>query len=204
MTKPVIKVLKKIYKDGYVASRGLESYIFKIQEDAMAYKYVNCFGHACFNLKNQHFIENNLTPADTNCFGGLIECNELSATEYSKLCTQYILNSAYDKPEEVTSRLFETVTSAGLVVDKCLEKSILKNNQWKVALYFLKSPNHLIDYHFLLQEKDGRWSSKMGHSQNLEVLENLEETIYHGYKIYGIYSITNPYVKPDKSAELTK
>lgn len=204
MTKPVIKVLNRIYKNGYVASRGLESYIFNIQEDTMAYQYVNCFGHACFNLKNQHFIENNLTPADTNCFGGLIECHELSAAAYSKLCTRYILNRSCDKPEEVTERLFDTVTSAGLVVDKCLEKSILKNNQWKIALYFRQTVNNLEDYHFLLQEKDGKWSSKMGHSKKLDLFEQPEETIYHGYKIHGIYSITNPYAKSDKGAELTK
>lgn len=204
--KPILKKLNKIYRSGYIASRGNQSYDFLIKGYSAA-NFCNCFGHACFNLKNQHFVENNFTPTDTACIGGDINLEQASdkqTKEYEEFYL-YIKNFYKDQPEDVKERLFNMVSSTGLSVEKCAPSEILKDNQWKIALYFDYLHGAMFDYHFFLQEKDGSWSSKMGQSKKVDIFYNLNNYMYATYKLHGFYSITNPFAaKENKINELLK
>ena len=163
----LIKNLNKIYKNGYVPSRGTKAY------DKISTLTVNCYGHACFNLTDKNLAE--LAP-----YG-----SELKA---------YFRNFA----STFTGAFNEAVRrirDVGLIVERSNLSEELKENQWRFAYYYKDDEFTGRDLHFMIQEKDGKWASKMGTSPNVEVFDKLPEYFHGEYELMGVYKVTNPYVK---------
>ena len=183
---PIIKRIGKIFELGYVPSRGDETYYFKTQNSIMTGHIFNCFAHACFNLTNEQIDELNLYEDEIFHMQGY---------------NRDILGTLEKK--EVAEHFFGLIKDAGLIVEPCLEETILNNNQWKIALYFdeieFGKDRRLRDFHFLLQEKDGTWSGKAGYTPRVKTVETLPEELDFYYKFYECYSITNPYAEGGKT-----
>ena len=104
--------------------------------------------------------------------------------------------------------MFGLVKSVGLNIKRD-NKLKLKNNQWRVALYFEKEIHgffkYISDYHFCLQEKnylgEKGWSSKVGYGGDIFFQDkikkdapyfNTEDNKIHNHHYYRKYIITNP------------
>ena len=160
---------------GYLPSRGLIDYSFS------PFK-VNCLGHACFNFTDKIL------------------------KEISEEVFFYHIPSFRVPSEDVfTEDLSYYLKAVGLKISPCEKLDILKSNEWKVALYFSYELGGITDYHFMLQEKDGHWSSKQGwHSQYLDFFKTLPEVYDTNYKLFGVYKISNPYAKKENEVEQEK
>ena len=186
--------LKKLVKLGYVPSRGAESYSFVNQKSGEPfYLSANCFEHACFNLTNQQMQELKIGYHDAISFADHVS----------------FFSSVYDIEESLT----KFIRSTGLKIREINNfepiinfPALLKNNEWKVALYFCKNGSFK-DFHFFLQEKNGTWSSKYGFKNVLEFFDNLPgeyvvdneyNDIYH---YHNTYLITNPYAPEIENKE---
>ncbi len=180
--RSLIKDISTIFALGYVPSRGDESYLYKTKSHTTTASLCNCFGHACFNLTNQQLDDLNIYDSDIIALQGYCGADLSIKTK-----------------SEITKHLFKIVKDAGLIVKPCTKESILKNNQWKVALYFdelsIYNKTYLRDFHFLKQEKDGSWSSKIGYRPEVKKVETLPKQYDYYYSLYGVYSITNPNAK---------
>ena len=167
--------LKKIFKLGYIPSRGNESYTEKENGKSVSYYvYPNCLAHACFNLTNQQI--KSLDYTDREIFSSFIK------TPYYS--DKYILRD-----------ILRFIKQCGLKTTKCEVSSPLQHNEWKIAIYF-GWRNNTKDYHFLLLEKDETWSSKWGFSITVDHFKIPPTKIEHNgysYHLYGFYKITNPY-----------
>lgn len=170
MNHSTIRKLQKIIKQGHVPNRGLEPYI-------KTYALANCFEHACFNLSNLQLKYGHIKECDTYDF------------------------SHFHSPEkdETFEKFANYLKETGLNIEKCSKNKILKSNQWIIALYFEPLYPVCKDYHFLLKEKDGTWSGKVGFSKNIETFENLPKEMDNNcfYELYDTFCITNPYAKED-------
>ena len=181
--KTILK-LKKIFQLGYCPSRMAQSYDFvNPYTKTEFFTQINCFAHAVFNLSNQQIYENCLTNNDTDSFRNLIE-------DY------------WETEDSIFKRLSAFITKTGLKIEKCNDEDELKENQWRVALYFCDGWTFK-DFHFLLNESDGRWSSKYGTTNLLEFFDERPEKYiaqeYNDrYDYYGTYKITNPYAGKGK------
>ena len=144
--KELIKAINEIYKLGYLPSRENQSYTFKLKSKTEVGQIVNCFEHACFNLKNEHFVEHKLTHTHTKYF--------------------WLFGGAGWQDIDTASELFGFLQETGLIVHTCKETDECEFNEWKVALYF--SDDEVHDFHFLRQEKNGEWTSKCGHETKVE------------------------------------
>lgn len=152
---------------GYLPSRGKAPYYFSPIT-------LNCFGHACFNLTDE-----------------ILRTEQISNDLF-----EYRIPSIYSTEQHVSGELFERIASVGLKVSPCNIKEKLNFNEWKVALYFSRTPDGIDDYHFLLQEKNGKWSCKFGwHRAKISYFKKLPEIIAPNYVFYGTYKITNPHIK---------
>ena len=183
-TRKTILKLKKIFMLGYCPQRSGESYSFvNPYTNINYYKQINCFAHACFNLTNNQITSNCFEKIDISSFKNLID-------DY------------WETNESIANKLFDFVKKTGLKIEECSDGEKLEENQWKVALYFCDGP-FFRDFHFLLKEKDGRWSSKYGNEDVLEFFnerpkEFVVEKYDDHYKFYGTYKITNPYAGKNK------
>ena len=179
---------------GYVPSRGSQSYSFVNQKSGEPfYLNANCFAHACFNLTNEKMQEINLGYNDALSFADHVT----------------LFSSIYDIEES----LLKFIKATGLKIrqinnfDPIINlPTLLKNNEWKVALYFCKNGSFK-DFHFFLQEKDGNWSSKYGFNNNIEIFNKLPEKycVNNEYKdtyyYHNTYLITNPYAPEIENKE---
>lgn len=183
--------LTDVFKHGYRPARKItEPYAYVLPNGVKVSAAVNCFGHAVFNLRNQQFLDYNL--GSFPLFGS-----------FDGIC--------YDPKNIAENRLMDFIRSIGLKVADCdPAKLITRPDSWKVALHFEDS-NDKRDFHLLLEEAPGLWSSKIGFEPCLEhvyqvtppgVYRNLEDddpTIYNFYATYQItnpnYSSDNPYLK---------
>jgi hypothetical protein len=170
----LITKLNKVVKTGYTPSRGAESYNYVTKLGTNVSSLANCFEHACFNITNLHF---------DSC-----EISKKDAFEFGDFSIAAFAGAEYTKRE-----LFHFVKKTGLDVSSCKPKSMLKNNEWMVALYFCEGDYCIRDFHFMLQEKDKSWSSKLGFEPICERFEDLPNTFACDYKLYGTYKISNPY-----------
>lgn len=167
MDREGIAKIKKIFKMGYLPSRGKAPYYFPPVP-------INCFGHACFNLTDEIMRVANVS-------------NDLFA---------YRIPSMYSTEQQISTDLFERVSMAGLNISSCALKEKLNFNEWRVALYFAYTQDGIDDYHFLLQEANGKWSCKFGwDAAKISYFRKLPEIIEPNYKLYGIYKIANPHTK---------
>lgn len=165
--------LKKVFKMGYYPRRGYNDYLSYVNECPTSF-LVNCFAHACFNLTDKMLQYFNFGPIETECY-----------TINTK-----IIPENYSK---IDQHFTEILNNVGLQVDQCnLRTKIENKSQWKVALYFSDIEQ---DFHFLLQEKDNRWSSKQGWLENVSIYNNLPNIYNETYKLFDIKKITNPNAK---------
>lgn len=175
----IIKNINTIFRQGYVPSRGAESYRSLLPNGVRICRVTNCLEHACFNLTNKQLAECKIDTKSSDLFGNFEALN--------------ISNEKYE------ADILKLVRNVGLEVKKCPENKILKNNQWKVAMYF-EDMGDRRDFHFMLQEKNGMWSSKQGDLDTVEIYQEPPIVFKRTYVKYGIYEITNPY-KENRSKE---
>ena len=164
--------LNKIFiKDGYIPAREDGGYTEVLSNGIQARQLVNCMGHSCFNLTNRQLEDYDIGFArDKEFYFGKMLDNKRSQLQ----CADHI-------------RSF--IKSVGLKVHDCEPEYELKDwRSWKVALYFYG----LEDYHFLLHERDGSWSSKAGDSPTLHYYSEAPETYDNCYELFDCFSITNP------------
>lgn len=175
-----INKLNKIVKSGHIPSHSSKTY------NPRTTFVSNCFIHACFNLSDKQ----------------LYRFDENEATEIMK-------HINYDKcstGEEIKDSLFSIIKKSGLSIERVGRNHICKANQWIVAFYLIASKYSLQqgvrriydDYHFMLKEKDGKWSEKRGGSPEINIIDKQPITIpnYHSqYVLQGYYLITNPYAE---------
>lgn len=173
--KTILK-LREIVVSGYIPSRGCETYSYITEFGKPTYALINCFGHAVYNLKNAQIDR--------------IGFNEL---DRESLRTFNYFN--YDGKDVVAERIIKFVEATGLTIQPTQLRKVLKNNQWKVALYFDKNPKSR-DFHFFLQEGPTHWTSKVGITQTTTHNMNLRKE-YKQYEFYECYEITNPYANVD-------
>ena len=67
----------------------------------------------------------------------------------------------------------------------CDEK--LKKNEWKVILFFRISPWYK-DFHFIRQDKDGRWSQKKGLFGSISRIDSYPEEA-SSYELVGCFAL---------------
>ena len=186
-SKSILKKLRKIFKKGYIPSRGYESYEYIPTKFYLPVGQLgNCFTHACFNLKNEHY-----------------EKYKISKSEFESLRN---LDTYGGSIEDIRKELFDFVSKAGLTFEKCEPDTPVKPNQWKVAYYF--DIGDWPDFHFLLQEKNGTWNDKISTTNHMNFYSSAPNRIYHtnesDYYLQGFYIITNPYAKTKLEPEKTK
>lgn len=182
--KPVVKKLREIFELGYVPSRRGESYYYKTQSGDLTKDLVNCFGHACFNLTNEMFDKFDITIED----------------KYDMQAITGRIDSLSKK--QVSLKLLDFVRDIGLMVERCPKEAKLKANQWKIALYFdqitFGKETFLRDFHFMKQENDNSWTSKISFTSRVAVEEDLPKQFTNYYRLYDVYKITNPHAKIER------
>ena len=178
----ILKNLNEIFRKGYVPARGSESYRVHLSNGERASEMVNCLEHACFNLTNEQLDKCCLNKNDSNF------CCDTEPSYVN---------------EEYENSLLGLIKSVGLKVNRCKENAVLKENQWKVALYFEDS-DVFRDFHFMLQEKNNMWSSKQGVLDNVELYDEPPLVFKKYYVKYGTYKITNPYIQSGKKDNKTE
>ncbi len=178
MNKATIKKLTEIYKLGHLPCRGNEPY-------CETFRLANCFEHACINLTNEQIKQFEISESESAEFGNF-----------------------YALTQKGTSMQFKkTLEQAGLQVEECDPDKVLKDSQWKVALYFEYFYMINKDFHFLIQEKDGRWSGKNGYTSNCQIFNTLPKRIEFGNRLYNFYStfcITNPFASKENITWIDK
>lgn len=184
-----LKKANQIFKLGYVPSRKSESYfcvIKKANENILTGNLCNCLCHACFNFLNEHY-------------------KSYDFSEYEMLSTQGFINQCKTK-EEISLKIQNFLKSTGLKVEKDSQYNDLKENQWRVALFFdeITFGNvHLIrDFHFMLEEKDKTWSSKENFEPKLNVLNSLPQNYQDYYKLHEVFVLENPFVSQSKKEKI--
>lgn len=178
----LIKQLQNIFKRGYIPSRHNTSYSGQTANGEKIENLTNCFTH-CLNITNEDLQQMNLTKETASWI-------KIETVTYD----DYFLDE-----EKTAENLFDYVRKVGLEVEEFPVDGILKKNEWRVALYFRYPLFDNGDYHFLLQEKDGSWTEKVGKSPTVSSLSSLPKKIhgYFGYDFYKTYKITNPYAEAE-------
>ena len=170
----IIKKLNMIYKKGYMPSRGIEEY------GKVFTPVVNCFGHACFNLSNEMLEE---LSKDKN-----------KLSKFFRTFETFGLQNLFREAKK-------RVQDVGLKFESSGVSEKLQNNQWKIAVYTKSDEFTGNDLHFMIQMPDGKWTSKLGSNSEVEVYNKLPRVFHSLYDLYGVYKITNPYVKSEKEYE---
>ena len=173
--KTIIK-LQQIVSSGYIPSRSYEKYFGFTQRFEKFEDMTNCFGHAVFNLKNSQFNDIDFTYEDGTNLGAFS-------------------TSPFLPIKSVEKEFCEFVYSTGLKIFPEIQKGILKNNEWRVALYFEKKSDDLSrEFHWLLQERNGKWSGKMGYSNQVETYFEIPSQIGN-YELYKTYLVKNQFTR---------
>ncbi len=167
-TQALIKKLNMIYKKGYLPAREKSRYS-ELHANA-----VNCFGHACFNLSN----------------------NDLKKLEpYLDELKLFFRNFGSRGIRNYFNEAAERINKVGLKIERSSLSEQIQKNQWKIAYYLMHDEFIGNDVHFMIQGKNGKWTSKLGSTKTIQVFDKLPETYNDNYSLMGIYKITNPYVK---------
>ncbi|MBE7073888.1 MAG: hypothetical protein E7379_02215 [Clostridiales bacterium] len=177
---PTILKLNRLFSMGYMPSRGDESYkvIHKNTNNETTF-LVNCMAHSCFNLTNQQ----------------LAEFDELDSKNFKQFYWEG------EEQSEIYGRILKFVRRTGLKVERTSLSHSVGKGQWKIAVYFIDRVNDerkKPDFHFILQEKDGVWSSKEGSFPYIRYFDIppkhfISEFGNHKpYKLHEYLMITNP------------
>lgn len=175
----ILKIKDLFLKQGYLPSRKNQSYEVVSPNTQKPYGLgINCFGHACLNLTNEQLDSLNLSEQDAHIF---------DIKEYS-----------YEPDEYIEKNFIKRMERFGLTAKHCKKSYVPQNeNEWKVALYFGYINFFDTDYHFLKQEKDGRWSGKIGWKpRDVEQFDKLPKVYISPlgtrYYLYKTFIISNP------------
>ena len=181
----IILKLRDIFRQEYVPVRGNQNYNkWILKEGKKRYRLagdgINCLGHACFNLTNEIIVDYGITFDDVQALWNFDTFNK--------------------NPKLTIENISSFIEEVGLKIRKSSSEEELGENEWKIAYYFSKDKD---DYHFMLQERDGRWSSKSGADSSITYFneapeEFVSESRQNGrieYVLEDFYVITNPYVK---------
>ena len=171
----IIKKINVIYKKGYLPSREIEKY------SELHTCLVNCFGHACFNLSNEKLKE--------------LESNKNDLRDFFR-------NFNTRGTRNIFSEIQNRIKQVGLKMERSSLNEKIQKNQWKVAYYIQNDIFAGNDLHFMIQTEDGRWTSKIGTSPEIEVFKKLPEVYHDKYHLSGVYKITNPYVKLEDNEDM--
>ncbi len=181
-TEYILKVLHKVFKDGYRPARGNESYYKKLKNGLYVGNMINCMGHI-FNLRNQQFDDYKIEPY------------KLFSHGYSYPYFTGFMKDAY-KYEESAKLMLDFIKEVGLKVEECSPNEIISDfKSWKIALYFSSR-----DFHYLLEDRHQNWSSKIGNKNLVEQIRGIEppkeyqnqvDTFPNIYNLYATYKITN-------------
>ena len=172
----LVKKLGEVFKQGYMPQRGTQTYMYAycFDPEVLMGDIINCFGHAAFNLTNEMIEKLGLTMEELEPIWRFGEKQ----------------NQGVTFSDEIEGFIRQT----GLKIEPCGLHTKMKKNQWKIA-YYMRHLSEGIDYHFILQEKDGRWSSKNGQRPKVETFVSDPPKMWKDkYYLCGYYCITNPYV----------
>ena len=180
-----VRMLKKV---GEVLKRGV---VRGEQEYTMSTALtVNCMGHSFFNFENKDIEEISKEYDDElRDFFWLFERFKMF---------QYHLPSKLIS-KKVEKDLADKMALAGLEIEECEKDDEVEDGQYKVAYYF-KFKLGREDFHFMRQEKDGTWSSKMGASMGISKYNSLPRK-FNDYKLIKIFKVTNPYIYKEEEKE---
>ena len=184
----LILKLNNIFKKGYVPARGAKDY-YALHKGTCVAQFINCFGHACFNLLDEQIKEADFSYAETRPF------------------FRWLGDETYSSARAISDKMFNFVRATGLSVEECGLYDKMKSNEWKVAFFIDNGDNSVNnpqkgDIHFMLQEKNGKWSSKDSDRERLQYYRELPRVFMMSYGLYGIYKITNPYVESERESQL--
>ena len=185
--KTILK-LKKAFAMGYVPSRGTQPYYF-VDSPSKDYSLTtNCFTHACFNLTNELIDRIGLNFDDSVTFSiGHILDQKDAEVKFTNFLKQVGLS-------------VKQLSNTDLINDF---PSLLRENEWVVALYFCDS-EYFKDFHFFLQEKNESWSGKYGYKNIVEHFDELPACYtspniqQDKYYFVSKYIIENPFAKNTK------
>lgn len=178
LKKSTVLKLNLVFRGGYCADRAYEEYGGYITFGYPSNCLINCLAHSCFNLTDKIMKQYRFAGNEMDSF-------------------KFFPNINFRDPEKDSRVLFDFVESTGLIVENSsLDEVIDQPNQWKVALYF---SDEIKDFHFLKEEKDGRWTSKWGSLKEIEVFDEPQEILHDSYGLFAFKKITNPYFS--KSAD---
>lgn len=178
IANPFVGMLKKVgqaLKRGVV--RGSQKYTINTA------LIVNCMGHSFFNLENSDLEEISKDYDD--------ELRDFFwMFERFKMFQHHISSRQLCKKAE--RDLLDKMLLAGFNIEECNVGEQVDDGQFKVAYYF-RFDAGIEDFHFIRQEKDGRWSSKAGASLNVEEFDHLPKK-FNDYKLIKVFKVTNPYI----------
>lgn len=179
--------LNKILKQGHIPCRFFKPYSLSTTHIA------NCFIHSVYNLSEK-------------------QLKSLNSLEMDEIKMHIHHKNAHNQ-KAINESIFSVIKESGLQVEQVDKCYPCAKNQWIVAYYLsvrkdsLKSgaKKEFEDYHFMLREKNGYWSEKLGPLQNVNKYTQPPLTIdrySHIYQLQGFYLITNPYTDKQRNNKL--
>lgn len=186
--REMIEKFSSIIKTGYTPSRGTKKYIYlnKLCNKKINHGIrINCFLH-CFNFTNEQIERLNLDRTSDE-----------------------IVSFGIDLAHKAERKALSFLRATGLIVKPCTNiKAPLSNNQWRIAFYNeedFDEGEECNNWHFLLQEKNGKWTSKQGFSGDVTIYNKLPEKIakpFTPWVLRNTYVVTNPYADEEKASQM--
>ena len=185
--KSTLKEIKRIYKRGYIPSRGTQEYTLDGAND------VGSFEHAVMNFTNEQLEK--ISPIQAREEGFIAEPRKSGA--------------AWQRTE---ANFINYTRNMGLDIEECEENAeVNPAYQWKIAFFRKISECKMLDIMFALQEEDGSWTIKFRNDllkyQKLPQyiqptkMDYLMDTHYSRFRTYVI---TNPTAKKKYEKEQKK
>lgn len=169
----IIKKINHVFRLGYLPSRKGQSYRFFTKQGEAISSMANCFEHACFNLLNKHFDKYDFNYNECSAFWNF----PASFTD--------------DQKSRNLLQFYEFIKETGLEVLPCDINTPTNYDEWKIGIYFDYFNG---DFHFMLQEEDFSWSSKLGDSTKVEVFSQIPKKFNNSYELHSFHKIKNPYI----------
>ena len=127
------------------------------------------------------------------------------------MTARWIRKRITDKPGyriqliNIFKEIKKRIAQVGLKIQDSSLSEKLDKNQWRIACFVQDDIFKGNDMHFMIQCGDGKWTSKIGKDSEIEVYDKLPKVYgskYDRYELYGVYKITNPYIKLDNEKDM--